>query len=84
MSEDDELKVDHLSERELLIIVCRDVRSLKKLEPRIRSLENWRIFLTGGWVALAGAVGALLAWSRAAAASAGAAAAAMGIHQGKH
>lgn len=57
MREDDEdsaLQVEHLSERELLILALREIRGLRRLYPRVRSLENWRTGLGGAWAALTG------------------------------
>lgn len=57
MREDDEdaaLQVEHLSERELLILALREIRGLRRLYPRVRSLENWRTGLGGAWGALTG------------------------------
>ncbi len=58
-------EIDHLSEREILILVCRDLREVKKLGPRVRALENWRTGLTGAWVALSGTFAGYLALVRA-------------------
>ncbi len=59
LREDDEesasdLQVAHLSERELLILALREIRGLRRLYPRVRSLENWRTGLGGAWAALTG------------------------------
>lgn len=57
MRDDDEdsiLQVEHLTERELLILALREIRGLRRLYPRVRSLENWRTGLGGAWAALSG------------------------------
>ncbi len=50
--EDNYLQVEHMSERELLILALREIRGLRRLYPRVRNLENWRTGLSGAWAAL--------------------------------
>ncbi len=51
---DDDLKFDHLTEREILILAVRDLRSVKRTVhgpeghgARIKKLEDTRIYATG-------------------------------------
>lgn len=72
MSDADEIKFDHLSDREILILACRDLRDVKQTVhgrgghgARLSSLENWRIGLTAGWAAISGVIALALAYMRA-------------------
>lgn len=65
---EDELKFHDLSDRELLVLACSKITAVDRTvdghSRRLRSLENWRTALLGGWTALTGAVGVLAALSR--------------------
>lgn len=53
----------HLSDREIMLLIARDVKSLKGLNPRVSSLESWRTALSAAWVTAIGLGAAVLRYA---------------------